>query len=83
MRIHLKYMDYDITPIRDDCEISNIVIKDSTIPMIHVFVDIANKCKSVNKMIDICTTVEQLNVFVPGLKFGIMEIKDPCNGLNL
>ena len=81
MKIHRKSMDYEITPIKDDYKIFNIKIKDSSIPMIHVFADIAERCGSVNKMIEICTIVEPMNIFIQDLKYGIMEMTDPYNGL--
>lgn len=81
MRIHLDYMDYEITPNKDDFKISNIKIKDTKIPMINVFAEIAEKNGSVKEMIRICEIVEPMNRFVSGLKFGVMEMTDPCNGL--
>lgn len=81
MRIHLDYMDYEITPDKDDFKISNIKIKDTRVPMIHVFADIAERNGSVKEMIRICEIVEPMNRFVSALNFGVMEMTDPCNGL--
>ena len=81
MRIHQKYMEYDIDKEKDDYVISNINIIDKKAPYIHVFKNIAENARSVKKIIHICECVEQMSYLIPALRYGVMEMKDPSNGI--
>ena len=81
MRIHQKYIEYNIDKEKDDYVISNITIIDKKAPYIHVFKNIAENARSVKKMMYICKCVEQMNYLIPVLRYGVMEMKDPSNGV--
>lgn len=81
MRIHQKYIEYDIDKEKDEYVISNITIIDKNAPYIHVFKSIAESARSVKKIIHICECVEQMSYLIPALRYGVMEMKDPSNGI--